>query len=233
MTIGAGNSSVSVLDRGFYEFSVGMVHDQTDLRWAHHGSTGYIFVGTQPHIRLDMRERVGNWADIGVGSGSVTAPFFDLWYEHGRGAVAYSHLIVPHVTAAQMQSVAVQTAGINIVPSSDGCCHAAMDSEHKLLHAVFWKKIGGSVKAGKGWEVSSNTSAVVLVREYSNRTIAVTVSTPGASTIVRLSIDRKDLEGTHCESTATGTAVTFQTPSGNALGSSSTHLCHHNVVVVI
>jgi hypothetical protein len=231
-----------------------------DVRWLHHGRTDgfkgtayFPLVADSRTMALDIRNRTGNWSDIGVSQGISTLPVFDLSLTHGAAEAAanvsssatavfvsqqqYGYLVLPATSAAvaaKFDPSRVHTQ-INQAVNAAFFEPAAATGQPSVMSATFFED--HDLDFGAGWRVSVDTPLILLVttsQEAQMSLVNVSVSVPypplqrgGAPKDVHVLLDRVGLSGQGCnDHNGTHTRLTFTPPTGDHMGKTQQIRCH-------
>jgi chondroitin AC lyase len=210
------------------------VHRYSNLTdfWVYQDSVGY-YLPTVETFVVSNQAQTGTWQSIGASTGSVTKQVFSSWIEHplvaGKGTVdsSYQYVVFPGLELSDFkQELGVWKTNGKVIVNSDTVQGITWTNNGMVvIGIVFWKT--GTINTGfKGISVTLDNPGVVLLKFSPQNSVAVTVADPTQKLkSYSVTLTGGFFSGNGCQKNASGTIFTFQLPTSENAGSSTTITC--------
>ncbi len=154
-------------------------HKLENISWIFHDGVGYLFPAPVNANLMNMPQ-TGNWYDINqqsdISRDDVTLPVFKLWLDHGTrpAKASYEYIVVPAVTAAQMEA-GKTNRNIKIL-SNTADLQAVCNTALNICQAVFYR--AGELDVTNNLKVVMDSPGVVMIKSDGTGVKEISVSDP-------------------------------------------------------
>ncbi len=162
----------------------------TDPKWLLHNNVGYVPIGSQDPISIQRQVRSGDWSDIGISQGAVTADVFTAWFDHGSQPTnkSYAYVVLPNSTAAQLDSY-VSSPTLKVLSNSTQV-QAVQNTRTATTQIAFYQP--GSLTIRPGLTITVSQPCLLQVSELPNQDLEFSISDPTQSqSQINLSVTRR------------------------------------------
>ena len=186
----------------------------TNPSWVLHDGLGYVPLGPQDPLVVQIQNRTGDWSDIGISSGSESQDVATLWFDHGvkPSGRSYAYAVVADSDQASMDSF-VTTARYSVLANTSQV-QAVRDQIQGTTQIAFFQ--AGTVSIRPELTVTVDQPCLIQIVERPNQDLEISVSDPTQSLrTISLSVSRRLFNNDVLwDATSNLSRLTINLPSG-------------------
>ncbi|MCR9210317.1 MAG: PA14 domain-containing protein [bacterium] len=148
----------------------------SDTQWTLHDGVGYVLLGSNDTLNIEMAERTGNWNEIGLSEGTVTDEVFSVWIDHGiqPSGSSYSYAVIPGSTPESLNQML--DGDIPEVLSNNSSIQAVRHAGTGVSQVAFFEP--ASLALSADIQVQSDSAVLMQLIELPGGDIELSVSDP-------------------------------------------------------
>lgn len=148
----------------------------SDTQWTLHDGVGYVLLGSNDTLNIEMVERTGNWNEIGLSEGTVTDEVFSVWINHGIQPIgaSYSYAVIPGSTPESLNQML--DGDIPKILSNNSSIQAVRHAGTGLSQVAFFEP--ASLALSAEIQVQSDSAVLMQLIELPGGEIELSVSDP-------------------------------------------------------
>ncbi len=185
-----------------------------EAKWILHDGIGYVPIGDNDTLHVSKETRHGNWSDIGISDGQVSAQVFTAWFDHGErpDSATYAYAVLPGSDESKLNSFTSQ-ADWRVLANSEtiAAVHYDLSSTTQI---VFYEP--GELTIRPGLTIKADQACLLIIQESSDNQLHITLADPSQtldSVRLNISLRLSGAEGvSHAPSGAS--SILINLPSG-------------------
>ncbi len=175
----AGDALYKDSQGSLLNLSANMSQRLNSPQWLLQDQVGYVPIGTQDPLVIERQNRTGDWTDIGISQGTVSADVFTAWFDHGAApnSKSYAYAVLPGVTSTDLDNF-VRSSPI-VILSNTAALQAVQDARTATTQMAFHQ--AGSLTLRPGLTLSVSHPCLVQLKVLNNNNVEISISDPTQS----------------------------------------------------